>query len=577
MGDFMKNTHKTLLLIGFIFCMLFTVACDPKPAAANLVVSPAVLTLRAGDTFQLDVTLEGAQVVDATWKSSNTSAVTVNETGLLTGIFPGTATITATNAEGRSGLASVTVLPGHIVLDASDVIISNETPSGYSYKFFSSEAAFVEEVRAFLPTGTAFKLSDLTVSEIKFPDTTNDSFLQEEKNESLFEIDSPFPTTIFSETEIAGAPATTYSKKIEFTLKFNDTSIPFVWNENESVDTFTLPNEGEVKLGASDFKTSEISQTSFLLTFLGIQNKVIAAYEDAVESGSGNIAIDVLINETSKGSISGRIENGELEALVIDGLDPNTAYSISFEVSLSLDSGNNPTLINDLTLSVKTLPAGESLTISPLHLSIARKTSDSGVPEAKVTALFNYAAEMEVALKGLLGNDFNLYDFSKATWSATFIDSDNGDDVATVVDAPYTKRTEFTLDLNKNYQLSFVDTSIVAPKKTDENEKLVINLSLSGDAEHADKSKQYWGSTFRVLRTAEFPQTVYFNNDFRSKSDTPTEHEYSLIIGDDFNYHFNGLNIRVIQIMILLKPVHLLTTKPMHITECGDGKPKEEL
>src|SRR5206468_10532504 len=43
-----------------------------------------------------------------TWSSSNTAVATVSNSGLVSGVTPGTATITATS-EGKSGTSSVTV------------------------------------------------------------------------------------------------------------------------------------------------------------------------------------------------------------------------------------------------------------------------------------------------------------------------------------------------------------------------------------------------------------------------------------------------------------------------------------
>src|SRR5207253_5002745 len=43
-----------------------------------------------------------------TWSSSNTTVATVSNSGLVSGVTPGTATITATS-EGKSGTSSVTV------------------------------------------------------------------------------------------------------------------------------------------------------------------------------------------------------------------------------------------------------------------------------------------------------------------------------------------------------------------------------------------------------------------------------------------------------------------------------------
>jgi uncharacterized protein YjdB len=82
---------------------------------ASVTVSPSTATVVQGDGEQLNVTLKDAhdnvltgRIV--TWSSSNTAFATVSQSGLVTAVTPGSATITATS-EGQSGSSSVTVSP----------------------------------------------------------------------------------------------------------------------------------------------------------------------------------------------------------------------------------------------------------------------------------------------------------------------------------------------------------------------------------------------------------------------------------------------------------------------------------
>jgi uncharacterized protein YjdB len=80
---------------------------------ATVNVTPGTATITVGQTANLD-----AQTLDAnnnvltgrtiTWSTSNTGVATVSQTGAVTGVAAGTATITATS-EGKSGTATVTV------------------------------------------------------------------------------------------------------------------------------------------------------------------------------------------------------------------------------------------------------------------------------------------------------------------------------------------------------------------------------------------------------------------------------------------------------------------------------------
>src|SRR6266480_1361381 len=80
---------------------------------ATVDLTPATATVQAGQTVQLTATpkdsngnaLSGRTV---TWTSSNNSVATVSTSGLVSGVTPGSATITATS-EGKSGTASITV------------------------------------------------------------------------------------------------------------------------------------------------------------------------------------------------------------------------------------------------------------------------------------------------------------------------------------------------------------------------------------------------------------------------------------------------------------------------------------
>ncbi len=80
---------------------------------ASVTVSPGAPTVQVGQTAQLTATPKDANGTPltgrvVTWSSDNTSAATVDGSGLVTGVAAGSATITATS-EGQSGTASVTV------------------------------------------------------------------------------------------------------------------------------------------------------------------------------------------------------------------------------------------------------------------------------------------------------------------------------------------------------------------------------------------------------------------------------------------------------------------------------------
>lgn len=87
-----------------------TVAASP---VASVVVAPATSTVTTGETTALVATVQDARGVVVTdrpvsWKSSNVAVATVSATGVVTGVSPGSVTITATS-ETKSGAATVIV------------------------------------------------------------------------------------------------------------------------------------------------------------------------------------------------------------------------------------------------------------------------------------------------------------------------------------------------------------------------------------------------------------------------------------------------------------------------------------
>lgn len=100
-----------------------TVTVLPKPPA-SIELSSSTLALRVGQESQLRATVKDAQGgvlsgAPVDWKSSNTGVATVSNEGLVHGVAPGTATITATSGT-VSDNATVTVSP----VPANAVVVS---------------------------------------------------------------------------------------------------------------------------------------------------------------------------------------------------------------------------------------------------------------------------------------------------------------------------------------------------------------------------------------------------------------------------------------------------------------------
>src|SRR6266566_1401407 len=95
-------------------CNFAITGSQPPAPVATVTLTPGSATVNEGQTLQLAATLKDANGNiltgrSITWSSSNTSAASVNGTGLVTGVTAGSATITATS-EGKSATAAITVV-----------------------------------------------------------------------------------------------------------------------------------------------------------------------------------------------------------------------------------------------------------------------------------------------------------------------------------------------------------------------------------------------------------------------------------------------------------------------------------
>ena len=90
-----------------------TLQVDPVPVT-SVVVTPALASINVGSTVQLSATIleasGGGHAHKVAWTSSDESFATVDKKGVVTGVAPGFATITATT-QGTSGNAIVTIQP----------------------------------------------------------------------------------------------------------------------------------------------------------------------------------------------------------------------------------------------------------------------------------------------------------------------------------------------------------------------------------------------------------------------------------------------------------------------------------
>ena len=105
-----------------------TIGVSPKPVS-SVIISPGQGSVTVGQTLQLSgqVTDDQGNVLTGrpiSFTSGTPAVATISETGLVTGVAPGTTTITATS-EGKTGTATVTVTP----IPVAKVEITPSTPN----------------------------------------------------------------------------------------------------------------------------------------------------------------------------------------------------------------------------------------------------------------------------------------------------------------------------------------------------------------------------------------------------------------------------------------------------------------
>jgi uncharacterized protein YjdB len=78
---------------------------------SGIVISPAAVSIDVGETYWLTATVEpfNAAITTLAWSTSSADIATVNQAGFVTGVAPGTVTITAAATDGSGVFATATV------------------------------------------------------------------------------------------------------------------------------------------------------------------------------------------------------------------------------------------------------------------------------------------------------------------------------------------------------------------------------------------------------------------------------------------------------------------------------------
>ena len=91
MKEMMKRKKRRFLVVLLVFIMLLGNVL-PVFAKGNVEINKDSITIKSGEKYQLNVTVDGI-TKSAAWGSSDDSVASVDNTGLVTGKAAGTAVI----------------------------------------------------------------------------------------------------------------------------------------------------------------------------------------------------------------------------------------------------------------------------------------------------------------------------------------------------------------------------------------------------------------------------------------------------------------------------------------------------
>ena len=516
--------------------MLLFMACPPKDGEeVAITLSPTTLELKVGETGALtaSVTPAQAKIAGVKWSSSNAAVASVSS-GTVTGVGEGTATITAESVQdpSKKASASVTVTNPYkdgFTISGENVIVLLTTQKKINFQLFNDSEKFLNEVKACFPAAESagFKYSDIIVKKI---DAAENSLVTL-TDPPLFTVDSPLSADSFAVEKTANVqPGTEYTKKFALDLEVGGRTVKVTWVDSEG-DVFTTPSEGEITFSASDVVYSVSKERKISGTVNNLATKLTAA---GVAVDSGTVAVKITVGGQSVTTTAAAPTDSI--AWNIDHVFDEGATSLTVEL---IFNGYNPEPKVAYQGFPVELTVQKSVVITPLEISLNRKTSTRGVPEAKLIAQFSYP-DMEVLLDGAdyLNGAYADYDFENATWSAEFADADNaGTAVATITDAPYGEPYEVSLPL-QDYNLQLKSGSLTVPARVG-GTSVSFSLVWGSDA--------LLGDSILIKHEAEFPEKLYFNANDNFKPRTEKQEgdtEYILVFGDDFNYTYNGLNYK---------------------------------
>ena len=112
-GSGTKVTSSSIASSNMTVYAQWTSSGSSTVSVTGIVLKPTTWTMKVNDTKELEATITPTNATNknVVWTSNNTSVATVNSNGVVTGISPGTATITVTTVDGnKTATSKITVV-----------------------------------------------------------------------------------------------------------------------------------------------------------------------------------------------------------------------------------------------------------------------------------------------------------------------------------------------------------------------------------------------------------------------------------------------------------------------------------
>jgi kumamolisin len=267
---------------------LLTISGYTPVVPTSIILSNSTLNLSTGATSSLTAIVTPSQSV--TWTSSDTSVATVSDSGAVTGIAPGTATVTATSQDGTAASScTVTVaIPAPIALSNSTLTIGLGSTSSLIASTNPSQAVTWKS-----SSPSIVKVSNGTLAGVKVGTATITATTADGKSTTSCKV-----TVIKTAVTLSNSTLSVYIGTVaNLTATVNPTQ-NVTW-KSSSPAVVTVDNNGSVTAvnagsatiiaTSADGKATATCKVTVLKTVVTLSNKTLSMYIGATNTVSATV------------------------------------------------------------------------------------------------------------------------------------------------------------------------------------------------------------------------------------------------------------------------------------------------